>query len=70
MSMISRTVSNPFVSLKLNGGFNHLFRQVRFLESTATDSTADTMHLDSESQQEDPGYRSSLLSSLSLSLDC
>lgn len=55
MSILSRTVFNHTVSLRLNGGVNHLYRVVRTLESTATDSTPQTMYLDSESQQEDPG---------------
>ncbi|CAF3645092.1 unnamed protein product [Adineta steineri] len=55
MSILSRAVYNQAVSLRLNAGINHMYRTVRTLESTATDSTPQTMHLDSESQQEDPG---------------
>ena len=55
MSILSRTVYNHTVSLKLNAGINHMYRIVRTLESTATDSTPRTMNLDSESQEEDPG---------------
>jgi hypothetical protein len=55
MSILSRAVYNHTVSLKLNAGINHLFRIVRTLESTATDSTPQTMNLDSESQEEDSG---------------
>ena len=55
MSMLSRTVFNPSFKLKLNNGFNHVFRVTRSLQSTATDSTPETMDLDSESQQEDQG---------------
>jgi hypothetical protein len=55
MSMLSRAVCNHTASLKLNGGINHMYRAVRTLQSTATDSTPETMDLDSESQQEDPG---------------
>ena len=56
MSILSRVVSNHAASLKSTGGLKLAFRPVRSLQSTATDSTADTMDLDSESQQEDPGY--------------
>lgn len=57
MSIISRAVCNHTGSLKLNAGVNyHVYRIVRTLKSTATDSTPETMNLDSESQQEDPGY--------------
>lgn len=55
MSILSRTVSNPTLSLKLNHGFNHIFRFTRSLQSTSTDSTAATMELDSENQEEDQG---------------
>jgi hypothetical protein len=55
MSILSRAVCNHTVSLKLNAGINHMYRIVRTLESTATDSTPQTMNLDSESQEEDPG---------------
>ena len=55
MSILSRAVFNHTASFKLNAGINHMYRIVRTLESTATDSTPETMHLDSESQQEDPG---------------
>jgi hypothetical protein len=55
MSILSRAAANYSLSLKLNQGFNHVFRLTRSLHSTATDSTPDTMELDSESQQEDQG---------------
>ncbi|UJR30995.1 hypothetical protein I4U23_018506 [Adineta vaga] len=55
MSILSRVVYNQGTSLKLNAGINHVQRFVRSLQSTATDSTPQTMNLDSESQQEDPG---------------
>jgi hypothetical protein len=55
MSILSRAVCNHTVSLKLNAGINHMYRIVRTLKSTATDSTPQTMNLDSESQEEDPG---------------
>ncbi len=55
MSILSRVACNHTLSLKLNAGINHMYRIVRTLESTATDSTPQTMHLDSERQQEDPG---------------
>jgi hypothetical protein len=55
MSILSRIVSNPSLSLRLNNGFNHVFRLTRSSHSTATDSTSETMELDSESQQEDQG---------------
>jgi hypothetical protein len=55
MAFLSRTVSNPSLSLKLNHGFNYVFRFTHSLQSTSTDSTSATMHLDSESQQEDQG---------------
>lgn len=55
MSILSRTICNHTISLRLNGGVNHLSRTVRTLQSTATGSTPQTMHLDSESQQEDLG---------------
>jgi len=55
MSILSRIVYNHTVSLKLNAGINHIYRIIRTLESTATDSTSQTMNLDSESQEEDPG---------------
>ena len=55
MSILLRSVSNSSLSLKLNYGVNHAFRLTRKTHSTATDSTAATMNLDSESQEEDPG---------------
>jgi len=55
MSMFSRTIFNPSLKLKLNNGCHHVFRVTRSLQSTATDSTLETMELDSESQQEDQG---------------
>jgi hypothetical protein len=55
MSLLSRVASNYSLSLKLNNGFNHIFRLSHTIPSTATDSTPDTMDLDSESQQEDHG---------------
>ena len=55
MSILSRSVSNSSLSLKLNYGVNHAFRLTRKLQSTATDSTPETMYLDSESQEEDQG---------------
>ncbi len=55
MSILSRAVCNHTISLKLNIGVNYMYRIVRTLQSTATDSTIQTMHLDSETQQEDPG---------------
>jgi hypothetical protein len=55
MSILSRGVTNSSLSLKLNSGFNHVFRLTRSVKSTATDSTAETMGLDSESQEEDHG---------------
>jgi hypothetical protein len=57
MSILSRAASSTHpISSKFTTRFNHVFRFVRSLESTATDSTVETMDLDSESQQEDPGY--------------
>jgi hypothetical protein len=53
--MFTRTVFNPSFKLRLNNGFNHVFRVTRSLQSTATDSTPATMELDSENQQEDQG---------------
>jgi hypothetical protein len=55
MSILSRSVCNHTISLKLNAGINHMYRIVRTLESTATDSTSKTMNLDSESQEEESG---------------
>jgi hypothetical protein len=55
MSFLSRGACNHTALLKFNAGINHVYRIVRTLESTATDSTPQTMNLDSESQQEDPG---------------
>jgi hypothetical protein len=51
MLMFTRTVFNPSFKLTLNNGF----RVTRSLQSTATDSTLETMELDSENQQEDQG---------------
>ena len=53
MSIISRSVYNR--ALKLNNGFNPIFRFKRSTQSTSTDSTPETMELDSESQEEDQG---------------
>lgn len=55
MSILSRSVSNSSLSLKLNYGVNHALRLTRRVQSTATDSTEATMNLDSESQEEDHG---------------
>ncbi len=55
MSILSRIACNNTLSLKLNAGVSQMYRIVRTLESTATDSTPQTMNLDSENQQEDPG---------------
>lgn len=55
MSILSRSVSNSSLSLKFNYGVNHAFRLTRNTQSTATDSTAATMNLDSENQEEDQG---------------
>jgi len=55
MSILSRAVCNHTVSIKLNAGINHMYRTVRTLESTSTNSTLETRNLNSESQQEDPG---------------
>ncbi|CAF0994963.1 unnamed protein product [Adineta steineri] len=55
MSILSRAASGHSLSLKLNTGLNHVFRFTRSLQSTATDSTPETMELDSENQQEDQG---------------
>lgn len=55
MSILSRSVSNSSLSLKLNYGVNHAWRLTRRMQSTATDSTEATMNLDSESQEEDHG---------------
>jgi hypothetical protein len=56
MSILARTVTNSSLSLKFNSGFNHVFRLTRSLQSTSTDSTPETMELDSENQEEDQGY--------------
>ena len=55
MSILSRAARSHTVPLTFNVGITHAHRLVRNLESTATDSTPATMHLDSENQQEDPG---------------
>jgi hypothetical protein len=55
MAILSRFTSKNSLSLKLNNGFNHVFRLTRSLQSTATDSTPQTMDLDSENQEEDQG---------------
>jgi hypothetical protein len=55
MSILSRVACNHTLSLRLNAGINQMYCIVRTLKSTATDSTPQTMNLDSESQQEDPG---------------
>ena len=55
MSILSRVVCNHTKSIGVNAGINHLYRTIRTLESTATDSTLETMHLNSEHQQEDLG---------------
>lgn len=56
MSILSRVAYHQSTTLKLNVGINHVHRFVRGLQSTATDSTPQTMYLDSENQQEDLGY--------------
>ena len=55
MSILARAASNHSLALKLNSGFKHAFRLTHSVQSTATDSTPDTMELDSERQQEDQG---------------
>jgi len=56
MSILSRNVGNHSLTWKLNSGINqYMYYAVRTLRSTATDSTPQTMHLDSENQQEDQG---------------
>jgi hypothetical protein len=55
MSILSRAASGHSLALKFNSGLNHVFRLTRSLQSTATDSTPQTMDLDSENQEEDQG---------------
>ncbi|CAF1209302.1 unnamed protein product [Adineta ricciae] len=55
MSILSRAAFSHLSPLKVGSGTNHVFRFTRSLQSTATDSTPDTMDLDSENQQEDHG---------------
>ena len=56
MSILSRAASHHTGSLKFGSGVSHIHRNVvRSLQSTSTDSTPQTMHLDSENQQEDQG---------------
>lgn len=55
MSILTRTVSGPSLSLKLNGSLKSVISFKRSLQSTSTDSTQATRHLDSENQEEDHG---------------
>ncbi|CAF2756991.1 unnamed protein product [Rotaria sp. Silwood2] len=55
MSILSRVASNSSLSFKFNGRFKNVVCFKRSLQSTSTDSTLDTMELDSENQQEDQG---------------
>ncbi|CAF3687552.1 unnamed protein product [Rotaria sordida] len=55
MSILLRIASSSSLSLKFNKGCKHAVYLKRSLQSTATDSTRDTMDLDSENQREDHG---------------
>ncbi|CAF0851091.1 unnamed protein product [Rotaria sp. Silwood1] len=55
MSILSRVASSSSLSLKFNSGFRHVFYLKRSVQSTSTDSTRETMELNSENQHEDQG---------------